>query len=78
MEEPAFLKDILSPLPVLTVKTIEGASIIEYRKVFIAELWSAGIRIFWITSPSPTCTYPVRYTVGGKGIVVPFQIALIW
>ena len=62
-------------VPVLTEQAIKGASLIEDSQVFVAVFGSLRIGKLGIPGSSSTGTDPIRYAVGGQGIIIPTDIA---
>jgi hypothetical protein len=62
--------------PVLTEKTVKGASVIKNGKILKPIFWSGAVSKPWIPSPRSTWTDPIGHTIGGKSIIIPTDISL--
>jgi hypothetical protein len=62
--------------PVLAEKAVEGASVVEDRKVFKPVFRTIGMGITGISSTCSTRTDPIRTTIGWEAIIIPTDISL--
>jgi hypothetical protein len=73
---PFSIPDPFPVCPILTEKTVKGASVIKDGKIFISMFWTLSISKLRIAGTCPAWTDPICHTVGGKPVIIPAQIPL--
>jgi hypothetical protein len=75
---PRLIPNSFSMSPVLAEKAVEGASVVEDRKILEPVFWAGGIGKSWESSSSSTRTNPISHTIGGQPIIIPTHISFKW
>jgi hypothetical protein len=63
---------------VLTIQTIKPAGLVEYGQILITVFRAFGSRISGIPAARTSRADKVPHTVGGKGIIIVREVALMW